>query len=207
MSVLDLILSENEKKLWQGEVSKEGLKRIIAKLLLLFLSIVLSYIILILIYFFSNLFSFLVSLPFVLVYGGVAGFFIFRYILYYSELKGLEYYITDQKEFDLTTSKEMFCCYESQSLHFNNIDEIIIYPLRLTKKNLAHIDFYSKYIIANHEEVYVNINITKNEITPYDTWRNSQDLKKHRFWYVKDYQKVEEILRQIVPDKVQIEKW
>jgi len=126
--------------------------------------------------------------------------------LNHSELPGLEYYITDQKEFDLTTSKELFCCYESQSLQFNNIDEIIILPLRLAKKNLAHIDFYSKYIKANHEEVYVNLNIIKNEITSYGTWRNTQDLKKHRFWYVKDYKKVEEILRQIVPDKVHIRK-
>ncbi|MFX1320379.1 MAG: hypothetical protein ACFFAQ_01930 [Promethearchaeota archaeon] len=58
----------------------------------------------------------------------------------------MEYFITDQKEFDLTTSKDLFCCYESQSLYFHNIDEIIISPLRLTKKNLVHIDFYSKYI-------------------------------------------------------------
>ncbi|MFX1313451.1 MAG: hypothetical protein ACFFHD_12670 [Promethearchaeota archaeon] len=206
MSALDLILSENEKIIWQGEISKEGLRRLKAKIILLSLSIVLSYIILVLIYIFFNLFSFLISSPFVFVYGGVTGVFILRNILNYGELKGLEYYITDQKEFDLKTSKDLFCCYESQNLNFNNIDEIVICPLRIRKKNLAHIDFFSKYIMDHQEEVYVNISITKNKITPNNTWRNSQNFKKHRFWYVKDYKKVEEILHQTVPDKVQIKK-
>ncbi|MFX1324249.1 MAG: hypothetical protein ACFE8N_04785, partial [Promethearchaeota archaeon] len=89
MDALDHIMSENERILWQGEIAKEGLKRIKVKIILLYLSIVLSLTLLAItiINLINSLVLLIIFISIVFAYGIISSQLAFTYELNYNELK------------------------------------------------------------------------------------------------------------------------
>ena len=213
MKPINIILEENEKILWQSKIAEKGLNRNIfyISLCLTFLVLqVIAPIILIseknLITLINNLSLFSISFYIFLVYIasiGVVAILIIIYLIHYLELKNLEYYITNIKEFDIKIG--LFKDLEVQTLNLKDITKIKIHHLRTSHK-LGHVDFYSKKINENPEETYFKFRniITKGTLAfkklPLQL-RNTQDIKKHRFYYVEDLEKIKEVLSKIISEK------
>jgi hypothetical protein len=198
-----IILAE-ESVLWHGKVEKIGINSRNLRIKL-YIGLGLFVIIFTMIFMIINI-KFYVLTIFINFNAIFFMVLAFCHRLHVLNLIDVEYYITDRKVFDRNIIKENDNnYYEYQILNFlYNIDKIIIHPIKMLKKKVAHIDFYSNKIKKNKSFFFFRIKKDTAQREPTDFWRICTDYDKIRFYYVKDFETVKYILLKNFPDKIQI---
>ncbi|MHA1344716.1 MAG: hypothetical protein ACTSQG_12060, partial [Promethearchaeota archaeon] len=147
--ILKQLISDEEEILWRGKPSKKELKKMKKKIFFLLILIILSTLITCIFIFIDlSYVLFLVVLyliPLIFISGG----FIITYTINYSELKTIEYFVTNEREIDIGGDKTSHYYPTIQTLKFKHIDKIIIIPIKKKKRSIAHFDFYSEVIQNN----------------------------------------------------------
>jgi len=136
------MLLEEESVLWHGKVEKNGINyRKLKTIIYVILGIIISLSAMIYTIIIIKVVLFFPIVNFIAIFFMVLAF---CHRLHVLNLINVEYYITDRKVFDRNAIKENGNnYYEYQMLNFLDINKIIIHPIKMLKKKVAHIDFYS----------------------------------------------------------------